>query len=219
MNTVGFTLHELACFLAVAELGSFQKAAVRLHRSHPSVFAAVASLERQLGLALLDRGGYRVASLHLHEYGGEFLPTSSSKDILFAQRVAKQKGYALQNRVAHTVSPSVVNGLKPVDVDYQEREWPLETDRSIQLLLRQVDEVTTIAYAGQVIRLCLYFDPLLQLAFQLEFLLYQEQIERCLLRLVQGLPGPRVDQQREKHPDRQSVQHQDFQWPQTEAWG
>jgi len=61
MNTVGFTLHELACFLAVAELGSFQKAAVRLHRSHPSVFAAVASLERQLGLALLDRSGYRVA--------------------------------------------------------------------------------------------------------------------------------------------------------------
>ena len=61
MNSVGFTLHELACFLAVAELGSFQKAATRLHRSHPSVFAAVASLERQLGLALFDRGGYRVA--------------------------------------------------------------------------------------------------------------------------------------------------------------
>ncbi|GJI88783.1 MULTISPECIES: LysR family transcriptional regulator [Duganella] len=61
MNSVGFTLHELACFLAVAELGSFQKAATRLHRSHPSVFAAVASLERQLGLALFDRSGYRVA--------------------------------------------------------------------------------------------------------------------------------------------------------------
>ncbi|OFA02473.1 LysR family transcriptional regulator [Duganella sp. HH101] len=60
MNSVGFTLHELACFLAVAELGSFQKAAAQLHRSHPSVFAAVASLERQLGLALLDRSGYRV---------------------------------------------------------------------------------------------------------------------------------------------------------------
>ncbi|OEZ61968.1 LysR family transcriptional regulator [Duganella sp. HH105] len=60
MNSIGFTLHELACFLAVAELGSFQKAAAQLHRSHPSVFAAVASLERQLGLALLDRSGYRV---------------------------------------------------------------------------------------------------------------------------------------------------------------
>jgi DNA-binding transcriptional LysR family regulator len=61
MNSVGFTLHELACFLAVAELGSFQKAAAHLHRSHPSVFAAVASLERQLGVALFERGGYRVA--------------------------------------------------------------------------------------------------------------------------------------------------------------
>jgi len=61
MDTVGFTLHELACFVAVAELGSFQKAAARLLRSHPSVFAAIASLERQLGVALLDRSGYRVA--------------------------------------------------------------------------------------------------------------------------------------------------------------
>ena len=31
-----------------------------LHRSHPAVFAAVARLERQLGLVLLERGGYRV---------------------------------------------------------------------------------------------------------------------------------------------------------------
>lgn len=56
----GFTLHELQCFDAVVAGGSFQAAAERLHRSHPSVFAAVAKLEHQLGLALLDRTGYRV---------------------------------------------------------------------------------------------------------------------------------------------------------------
>jgi DNA-binding transcriptional LysR family regulator len=56
-----FTLHELQCFDAVVSEGGFQAAADRLHRSHPSVFAAVAKLERQLGLALLDRSGYRVA--------------------------------------------------------------------------------------------------------------------------------------------------------------
>lgn len=55
-----FTLHELRCFDAVVRDGGFQAAAERLHRSHPSVFAAVAKLERQLGLALLDRSGYRV---------------------------------------------------------------------------------------------------------------------------------------------------------------
>lgn len=56
-----FTLHDLQCFDAVVREGGFQAAAASLHRSHPAVFAAVAKLERQLGLALLDRGGYRVA--------------------------------------------------------------------------------------------------------------------------------------------------------------
>jgi DNA-binding transcriptional LysR family regulator len=55
-----FTLHELQCFDAVVNEGGFQAAAERLHRSHPSVFAAVAKLERGLGLDLLDRSGYRV---------------------------------------------------------------------------------------------------------------------------------------------------------------
>ena len=55
-----FTLHELQCFDAVVRGGGFQQAAASLHRSHPAVFAAVAKLERQLGLVLLDRSGYRV---------------------------------------------------------------------------------------------------------------------------------------------------------------
>ncbi|CAB3659493.1 LysR family transcriptional regulator [Achromobacter pestifer] len=55
-----FTLHDLQCFDAVARAGGFQAAATALHRSHPAVFAAVAKLERQLDLVLLDRSGYRV---------------------------------------------------------------------------------------------------------------------------------------------------------------
>ncbi|RUT95151.1 LysR family transcriptional regulator [Mesorhizobium sp. USDA-HM6] len=54
-------LHDLRCFDAVASEGSFQAAALALNRTHPSVFAAVARLEEQLGLALLDRSGYRVS--------------------------------------------------------------------------------------------------------------------------------------------------------------
>ena len=57
---IDFTLHELQCFDAVLRAGGFQAAAEYMHRSHSAVFAAVAKLERQLGLALLDRDGYRV---------------------------------------------------------------------------------------------------------------------------------------------------------------
>ena len=57
----GLKLHDLRCFDAVATKGSFQAGAAVLNRSHPSVFAAVARLEQQLGLTLLDRSGYRVS--------------------------------------------------------------------------------------------------------------------------------------------------------------
>lgn len=58
--STNFSLHDLQCFDAVLRYRGFQAAATQLHRSHPAVFAAVARLERQLGLALLDRAGYRV---------------------------------------------------------------------------------------------------------------------------------------------------------------
>jgi len=55
------TIHQLLCFDAVVTEGSFQAAAGKLRRTHPTVFAAVKNLEAQLGLTLLDRSGYRVA--------------------------------------------------------------------------------------------------------------------------------------------------------------
>jgi DNA-binding transcriptional LysR family regulator len=56
----GFTVHDLQCFDAVVREGGFQAAATALNRSHPAVFAAVAKLEKQLGLILFDRSGYRI---------------------------------------------------------------------------------------------------------------------------------------------------------------
>jgi DNA-binding transcriptional LysR family regulator len=68
-----FTLNELQCFDAVVREGSFQAAADKLHRTHPTVFAAVRKLERQLALKLLDRSGYRVAPT---QAGHSFLRTA-----------------------------------------------------------------------------------------------------------------------------------------------
>jgi DNA-binding transcriptional LysR family regulator len=55
-----FTLHELACLDAVITEGGFQPAAEALNRTRSAVIAAVAKLERGVGVALLDRSGYRV---------------------------------------------------------------------------------------------------------------------------------------------------------------
>src|SRR5437660_1585816 len=56
----GLTIQQLLCFDAVVSEGSFQAAAAKLNRTHPTVFTAVKNLEIQLGLALFDREGYRV---------------------------------------------------------------------------------------------------------------------------------------------------------------
>jgi DNA-binding transcriptional LysR family regulator len=63
------TLLQLQCFAALVAHGSFAAAAAQLHRTHPTVHAAITSLESQLGIVLLDRGGYRVA---LTEQGAAF---------------------------------------------------------------------------------------------------------------------------------------------------
>jgi DNA-binding transcriptional LysR family regulator len=57
----GLTLHQLQCFEAVVSEGGFQQAAEKLRRAQPTVFTAVKNLEAELGLALFDRSGYRVA--------------------------------------------------------------------------------------------------------------------------------------------------------------
>jgi DNA-binding transcriptional LysR family regulator len=65
----GLTLQQLLCLDAVISEGSFQAAAAKIGRSHPTVFAAIKNLEAQLGLDLFDREGYRVA---LNEAGRSF---------------------------------------------------------------------------------------------------------------------------------------------------
>src|SRR6188508_1909682 len=48
-------LHDLHVLMTVAELGSMGKAAERLNVSQPSISKAMADLEYQLGVRLLDR--------------------------------------------------------------------------------------------------------------------------------------------------------------------
>jgi len=57
----GLTIHQLLCFDAVVSEGGFQAGALKLRRSHSTVFTSIKNLESQLRLRLLDRDGYRVA--------------------------------------------------------------------------------------------------------------------------------------------------------------
>lgn len=52
-------LDQLRAFIAVVETGSFRGAALAIHKTQPSISAAVKALEEQYGLQLLDRDSYR----------------------------------------------------------------------------------------------------------------------------------------------------------------
>jgi len=64
-------LRHLATFTAVAEEGSFTRAAGRLHVVQSAVSSNVRALERELGVKLFDRSTHRV---QLSEAGRAFLP-------------------------------------------------------------------------------------------------------------------------------------------------
>jgi DNA-binding transcriptional LysR family regulator len=52
-------LYQIRYFLAIAETGSFTKAAERLFVSQPSLSAGIKKLEQELGVKLFERGGRR----------------------------------------------------------------------------------------------------------------------------------------------------------------
>ena len=65
------TLDQIRIFLAVADTGSFSKAAKRLNRAQSAVTYGIQKLEAQAGIALFDRTAYRPA---LTEAGRALLP-------------------------------------------------------------------------------------------------------------------------------------------------
>lgn len=86
----------LRYFLAVAEAGTFSRAARQVSVTQPTLSAGIAKLERQLGARLFDRDRQGVA---LTPAGNRFLPR--------ARRIAAEYDLALQD-LRHAPQPRVI---------------------------------------------------------------------------------------------------------------
>jgi LysR family hydrogen peroxide-inducible transcriptional activator len=129
-------LHQLRYFCAVAETGSFSRAAEQSHVSQPSLSQQIIKLEDELGVRLFDRLG---RSVRLTETGQTFLPRARAvlRELEAARGdVAEQKD-SVGGSVTIGVIPTVAPYFLPERLTWFSQKFP-------QVRLTVVEEITPI---------------------------------------------------------------------------
>jgi DNA-binding transcriptional LysR family regulator len=107
-------LRQLAVFVAVAEEGSFTRAADRLHVVQSAVSAGVRNLERELGARLFDRSTHKVA---LSDAGRALLP--EARATLSAAAAARDAVDGVSGGVRGTIilGNLQAQGMRSIDLE------------------------------------------------------------------------------------------------------
>lgn len=126
-------LRHLSGFVAVAEELSFGRAAARLNLSQPAVSRAIAQLEAEIGVALLDRSTHHVG---ISPAGTAFLQEARGvlSQLEVAVHAARQATVATTLRIVHT---ECTEELLPPVLRVFRRRLP-----SVRLDVRQVDRLS-----------------------------------------------------------------------------
>lgn len=129
-------LHQLRYFCAVAETGSFSRAAEQSHISQPSLSQQILKLEDELGARLFDRLG---RSVRLTELGKTFLPRARTvlRELEAARGDVVEGKEFIGGPVAVGVIPTVAPYYLPVHLAAFSRKFP-------QVQLTVVEEITPV---------------------------------------------------------------------------
>ncbi len=101
-------LQQLRYFCAIADTGSFTRAAQQTHVSQPSLSQQIRKLEDELGVRLLDRLGRTV---RLTELGRSFLPRARA--VLRELEAARSDVVERKSSVSGTISVGVIPTIAP----------------------------------------------------------------------------------------------------------
>jgi LysR family hydrogen peroxide-inducible transcriptional activator len=129
-------LHQLRYFCAVAETGSFSRAAEQSHVSQPSLSQQIMKLEDELGARLFDRLG---RSVRLTELGKTFLPRARAvlRELEAARGDVVEQKDSISGSVIVGVIPTVAPYFLPPQLTSFSRKFP-------QATLTVVEEITPV---------------------------------------------------------------------------
>ena len=120
---MNITLRQIQGFLAVAEFGSFTRAAERLHIAQPALSQHVRELESELGIKVFDRTTRRV---ELTEAGREFRNAAAKivGDLANAARNAHELAERKRGKVTVAAPPLLSAGVLPRAIAEFRTEYP-----------------------------------------------------------------------------------------------
>src|ERR1700742_5098161 len=129
-------VHQLRYVCAIAETGSFSRAAERCRVAQPSLSQQVLKLEEDLGAKLFDRLG---RSVRLTEAGREFLPHARSilSQMEAARAGVEDKRTDVRGSVIVGVIPTIAPYLMPKCVAAFSKKYP-------EAKLRILEETTPV---------------------------------------------------------------------------
>lgn len=124
------THDQLETLEAIVDLGSFQAAAKKLHKTQPALSASMKKLEQEFQIQLFDRSTYRPK---LTEAGKNFF--AQAKETLFAFRKLQTYGTELGTKAIEPKITLVVDPLAPLPVLRSAYEQVLHPSSTTDFLL------------------------------------------------------------------------------------
>jgi len=129
-------LHQLRYFCAIAETGSFSRAAEQCHVAQPSLSQQILKLEDELGVRLFDRLG---RSVRLTEVGKTFLPRARAvlRELEAARGDVVERKDSIAGPVTVGAIPTVAPYLLPSILTAFSKKFP-------QAQLTVIEEITPV---------------------------------------------------------------------------
>ncbi|MEN9225025.1 MAG: LysR substrate-binding domain-containing protein [Thermostichus sp. HHBFW_bins_43] len=141
-----FTLDQLLIVRAIAQQGSFRRAADSLFVSQPAVSLQIQNLERQLGVVLFDRGGRKVQLTD----AGQILVQYSERILKLCRETTQALADLQDMRRGHLVlgaSQTVGTYVMPSLIAQYRRSYP---QISVQLLVQSTRRIAQKLVEGQL---------------------------------------------------------------------